>query len=317
MKHRIYALILGLMTLISCGGNPDAWDSNSQQSWYQSWTDLDPEKVDVFYLVSTEVISASDENGNISLQSQLMAEDVEAMRGEISWVENNMFFGRFNLIAPYYHQLTFNALTLPGGNDFEEAWHKVSEEVCDAFDYYMDHQNGGRPFIIAGFSQGAMLTLELLEHMSDRQYSGMIACYALGYRLSAEDLSHPHINAASGASDTGVVISFNSTMTREAIWPLVSADAVTCINPLNWKTDSTPASFEFDGTFNTVHVDQAANVLLVDTDTPSYYHSFYEKAPFFLDTGVDKDNLHHWDLLFYPGQIHDNALLRADSFVAD
>ena len=38
------------------------------------------------------------------------------------------------------------------------------------------------------------------------------------------------------------VISFNSVASRDAFWPLVNGGAVTCINPLNWKKDGTPAN---------------------------------------------------------------------------
>lgn len=302
-------LMAAAMALASCSQKQSEW--SDPQKWYQSPNGYDAGRIDVLYLVSTEVISATDENGDPCWRSRLIEEDLDAMKGEIAWVEQNMFYGDFNLIAPYYHQLTFKALTRGEDSTLEEKYNDVAEEVCDAFDYYMETLNGGRPFILAGFSQGAMLTLNLLEHMSNEQYSRMIACYTLGYRLSEEDLKSPHIKAATGEGDTGVVISFNSAQTREAIWPLVSADAAVCINPLNWKTDSTPSTFQFEGTTNTVRIDPETNVLLVDTDDPEYYHSFYELAPFFLEAGVDKDNLHHWDLMFYPRQIHDNALLRA------
>lgn len=338
---RIYlntvALILmsAAMLVCSCKGPQSDW--SNPESWYQPANKFDKDKIDVLYIVSTEVINATDSEGNICWQSQLTDADLDAINGEIAWVEKNMFNDDFNVISPLYHQLTFDALTqlprnaiqqqeeelnlfggqqeiLTSGTNLEDVYHNVVEEVCDAFDFYMEHQNGGRPFIIAGFSQGAMLALDLLVHMSDEQYERMIACYALGYRLSKEDLGVPHIKAATGEGDSGVVISFNSTQTVDAIWPLVGADAATCMNPLNWKTDSTPATFEFNGTTNTVHIDPETNVLIVDTDDPEYYYSFYEIAPFFLNAGVDKNNLHHWDLLFYASQIHDNALLRAKSF---
>lgn len=304
-------LMAAAMVFTSCCTNHSEW--SDPQSWYQSKNEFDAEKTDVLYLVSTEVISATDEKGNSCWRTRLTEEDMNAMKGEIAWVEKNMFSEEFNLISPYYHQLTFTTLVQDPGHNCKEEYRKVADEVCDAFDYYMEKQNRGRPFIIAGFSQGAMLTLDLLRHMSDEQYSRMIACYSIGYRLSAEDLKHPHIMAATGERDNRVVISFNSSLTREAIWPLVCADAAACINPVNWKTDSTPASFEFNETKNTVSIDPQTNVLLVSTDDPDYYHSFYDIAPFFLDAGVSRDNLHHWDLLFYPRQIHDNALLRTEN----
>lgn len=306
-------LAIASFTIVSCVQASSEWSEDS--NWYKSENGFDSDKIDVFYLVSTEVISATDSKGKTVPRTLLTEEDLGAIQGEIAWVEKNMFYDDFNLIAPYYHQMSFNALTQMQGSDFSDVYNKVAKEVCEAFDFYMENQNGGRPFIIAGFSQGAMLSLDLLSHMSDEQYSRMIACYTLGYRLSAEDLEDQHIKAATSEGDTGVVISFNSTQTREAIWPLVSADAATCINPINWKTDDTPASFEFNETANTVHIDPQTNVLLVDTDDPDYYRSFYDLAPFFISAGVKQDNLHHWDLLFYARQIHDNALLRAENAI--
>ena len=317
MLSKIRLAVIAMMSaFLVCGCTSrlpvSIWESEAM--WYEPANERDPENVDVLYLLSTEVLSARDENGDVSWRSQLAAEDKDAMRNELAWVETNIFSDGFNLAAPYYHQFTFDAISKLKGGEFSEVYSSVAKEVCDAFDYYMKNVNNGRRFILAGFSQGAMLCLDLLRHMSDEEYSSMVACYTIGYRLSESDLQHPHIKAAEGASDTGGVISFNSSLTREAIWPLVSEGAVTCINPVNWRTDSTPAEFHFDGTTNIVSVDPATHVLLVQTDKPEYFHDFYELAPFFLDAGVSRDNLHHWDLLFYSSQIHDNALVRADAF---
>ncbi len=267
--------------------------------------------MDFIYFVSTEVLDATDENGAEVWQSQLTAEDKTYIDQELRWVERNICSADFNLVAPYYHQFTFSAARQLDKNSFEGVYQNVASEACEAFDYYMKYMNDGRPYILAGFSQGAMLTLDILKHMNDEQYSRMIACYSIGYRLSAEDLKHPHINAAQGEDDRGVVISFTSSLSREAIWPMVSEGAAACINPVNWKTDSTPASFTYDGTNNTVHVDTLTHTLLVETDNPSYFHKYYESATFFGDAGVSKDNLHHWDLLFSNRWIHDNACTRA------
>lgn len=279
--------------------------------WYKAHEDYDANKIDVLYFVSTNVLSAKDSAGQVAWQSQLVAEDVTAIDAELNKVETAMFYDDFNFFAPYYHQYTFDAIWQLNAKSFDTVYNKVVREACDAFDYYMAHKNHGRPFILAGFSQGAMLILDVLKHMTDKQFSQMIACYMLGYRLTAQDLKHPHVKAATGETDRGVVISFNSTQTPEAIWPFVAQGAATCINPVNWRTDKTPATFTFRGTTNEVHVDPQTNVLLVTTDNPSYYYSYYDKATFYENAHVSRDNLHHWDLLFYLDQIHDNALKRA------
>lgn len=311
MKKCISILLAAALAVISCSRSASPWDA--ADSWYQPSSAFDAARTDVLYLVSTEVLSAYDQNGMHSFQSFLSPDDRAAITGEMAWIEQNMFYEDFNLIAPYYHQFTFDALTQADSAEFAQVYRRVADEACAAFDHYMEHVNGGRDFILAGFSQGAMLTIELLKHMSDEQFSRLVACYTIGYRLSEEDLKHPHIQAAAGENDRGVVISFNSSLTREAIWPMVSEGSATSINPVNWKTDSTPADFSFEGTTNSVHIDPETNVLLVETDSPEFYHSFYDAAGFFLDAGVSRDNLHHWDLLFYPRFIHDNAVVRAYS----
>lgn len=285
------------------------WDSDSL--WYQSINEYDTAKIDVLYFVSTEVLSAKDTAGQTLWQSRLVPEDLANIDAEIKWVGENMFFDDFNLCAPYYHQFTFEAICQLDEGQMAEVYNKVSDEACAAFDSYMNQRNHGRPFVLAGFSQGAMLTLDIVKHMTDQQLSQMIACYTIGYRLSAEDLKHPNIQAATGECDRGVVISFNSTQTIEAIWSRVADGAATCINPVNWSTDATPATFTFRGTTNEVHVDTVSNVLLVKTDNPSFYYHYYDKATFYKDAAVHPDNLHHWDLLFYSRMIHDNALKRA------
>lgn len=284
---------------------------HAETIWYQSELGRDTSKIDVLYYISTEVLSAKDSTGSVSWQSLLTPEDLKAMNGEVAWIERNMFNDHFNVSAPFYHQYTFDAIWQLKPKQFAKLYKKVAEEACEAFDYYMEHVNKGRPFILAGFSQGGAITLDILRHMTDEQYSRMIACYTLGYRLSKKDLKHRHIKAATGETDRGVVISFNSVQTTDAIWSHIAKDAAACINPINWRTDETPATFTFKETTNEVHVDKQSNVLIIKTDNPAFYHSYYDKAPFFLDAGVSRDNMHHWDLQFYSKQIHDNALKRA------
>lgn len=310
----VMALHLALVLLCACTGNKSTavsvWDNDSL--WYRSEAPYDSSKIDVIYYVSTEVLSAKDSLGNVAWQSQLVPTDLAAMQGEIAWIEQNEFYSDFNVIAPYYHQFTFDAIWQLDKQAFDAVYQKVAVEACEAFDYYMEHQNHGRPFILAGFSQGAMLMLDILKHMTDEQYSRMIACYMQGYRLSADDLKHPHVKAATGETDRGVAISFNSVQKPDAMWPLLAEGAAVTINPVNWKTDDTPAEFSFDGTTNTVHIDKDTNLLIVETDNPDYYHQYYEQATFYGDAGVKPDNLHHWDLLFYSRMIHDNALKRSN-----
>ena len=125
------------------------------------------------------------------------------------------------------------------------------DDMIAALDYYFDNYNEGRPFIIAGHSQGsALLKLALKNYFKDHSdyYERMVAAYLIGYSVTKDDLeTYPYLKFATGETDTGVIISYNTEGPKNAE---VNADNVVVlpnaisINPLNWKRDETyaPAS---------------------------------------------------------------------------
>ena len=284
-------------------GPASQWDSPDH--WYQTGQTISEDQVDVFYILSTDVASAHDADGQEIYHATLSAGERVAMDKDYSYVYRKIFGDSFNFYAPYYHQFTINAIFLPEA-EFQAQFKDVENEICEAFDYYMAHYNNGRRFILAGFSQGAMLSLTLLRHLTDEQYSRMVAAYVIGYRVSEEDLTHPHIRAAAGEDDLGVTISFNSVTDPDAIFPFVTDGAAVCINPLNWHTDSTPAELRFRDDTATVSVDPDHHVLVVkglDADK-------YPVSPLIQDI-CKKGNLHSYDIQFYTGSIRENARKRA------
>jgi hypothetical protein len=56
-------------------------------------------------------------------------------------------------------------------------------DIIAAFDYYIKNLNDGRPFILAGHSQGSIMILEILASYmkaNPEVYRRMIAAYAIG-----------------------------------------------------------------------------------------------------------------------------------------
>lgn len=309
MRNIIRIFALALFVNLTLALHAESYWSKTE-AWFPSIDSVCNDKVDVFYIVSTEVISAADKDGRKQYRSTLTPDDRKAFTGEMAYVRRHMFGSEFNYITPFYHQFTFEAIMLPD-SAYNAVFNDVSKEICDAFDYYMEHLNKGRRFIVAGFSQGAMLTLQLLRHMNDEQYERMVAAYSIGYRLSEADLQHRHINAANGCCDKQKTISFNTVMSNDAIWDLVGEGAATCINPVNWRTDATPASLIFQGDTLTLCVDTVTNMIIAKSQTPDTYRKWMDNVPVFAQAGAKRDNLHHWDLLFYCDCIHRNAILRA------
>lgn len=308
-KRTILSILL-LISLFSVKANtpPSYWESHN--AWHNFTSTADTQKVDVFYIVSTNVATATNKDGSKQYTAELNSQDRTYISAELEYARQKLFGNQFNFFAPYYHQFTFESISLPD-SAFNAVFTTVSNEVCDAFDHYMNHFNNGRKFIIAGFSQGAMMTLQLLRHMNDKQFSRMIAAYSIGYRLSPDDISHPHITPASNETDLQTTISFNTVMNNNAIWNAVGKDAATCINPINWQTDSTPASFVFGDDTLTIHIDTTTNMLIAQSQKPENYKQWMKRNPVFSQSGVSTENLHHWDILFYSEHIRRNAIQRS------
>ena len=134
--------------------------------------------------------------------------------------------------------------------------------------YYIKHLNNGRPFILAGFSQGAHALMEILKRMPDSVASRMVAAYPIGYKVTREDTAAcRHLRPALGATDTGVTINFNSVKSPECEIPVVSAGNIFCINPVNWRTDTLSTPFILYGRKKndtlTVSLDPESRLLLI------------------------------------------------------
>lgn len=299
--------LVGCKAKIASTEEVSVWADSTM--WFESGDSVSADKIDLFYLVSTDVMTTHDSLGNVLYQAVLNEEERAAIGAEFAYVKKHYSQGDYNFFAPYYHQFNFEAIVLPK-EDFAEVYVDVAAEVCQAFDYYMSHLNQGRPFALVGFSQGSMLILDVLKHMTDEQYSQMVGAYMMGYRLAAEDLIYPHIVAAQDETTRGVTVSYNSVMNLDAVWPLVSEGAVEAINPVNWKTDSTPAQFEFLGETLTVAMDEASHQLVVNVPDPTFYHE-WNSNPAFTMAKVHKDCLHHWDLLYYSDKIRENIKVRS------
>lgn len=86
-------------------------------------------------------------------------------------------------------------------------------DVYAALDYYFEHYNQGRPFILAGHSQGSMILKIVLQDyfLEHGEYlERMVAAYVLGYSITTDNLkANPSLRFAEGADDTGVIVSWD------------------------------------------------------------------------------------------------------------
>ncbi len=195
--------------------------------------------VDLF-LVAPTVEMGRAGNYNMSLdQAEIKANFLGALN-----MEQGIFSDVCRMYAPYYRQAALTVYELEEAQA-EEYFAIAYNDVRDAFLYYMEYENDGRPFILAGFSQGADMCLRLMKDLfEDGAYEDqLVAVYALGWRLTEEEVEqYPQIRPATGETDTGTVICFDAeTVETENTLVVPSGVKTLAINPLNWRTDATMA----------------------------------------------------------------------------
>ena len=209
--------------------------------------------VDTFYIYATEYIMGSLEDG---APEYATLDNDEMIKGaESEYIGHaTAYADSTNVFMPYYRQAGMPVM--------KKAWKETGDceaaitgmpydDITAALDYYFENYNEGRPFIIAGHSQGSCMTKLLLKkYFKDHPeyYDRMVAAYVIGYSVTKDDLeANPHLKFATGETDTGVIISYNTEGPKNAEEKAETAvllpNAIS-INPLNWKLDETyaPAS---------------------------------------------------------------------------
>jgi hypothetical protein len=195
--------------------------------------------VDVFFLYPTGY-NASDASVSDLSNSAMVQMATVSLIGQAS-----VFSKSCNIYMPKYRQLSINAL-LTYGNE-ENMIYMASFDLYNALDYYFENINNGRPFIIAGHSQGSVWASVILQDYMKKHpeyLKRMVAAYVIGYSITKDYLKrNTHLKFATGATDTGVIISYNTEgVGNKNAYNMVVEKGAVSINPINWKTDGTKAS---------------------------------------------------------------------------
>lgn len=213
-------------------------DYSDSENWV-CWEEGTDRQADLFFLCPTVDLG---ETGNYN--AAVTGEDFRnSFTGSVN-MELGIYQDCCTVYAPYYQQVTFPVYEMDG-EEAQPYFQTAYEDVRAAFLYYNQHCDPSRPLILAGFSQGADMALRLMEEFfSQEEYaSRLVAAYVIGWRVTEEAFAqYPHLSMAQCADDTGVIVTFTAESEDITDSLLVPEGTKTCaINPLNWKTDSTPA----------------------------------------------------------------------------
>lgn len=316
-------LILSGLTFLSCHRNktvePARIDYSDTTYWYSCGDES--HEADVFYVYPTVSGISFTDNGNSWFADITLPEVREEANGNQRF--NKMLYGEYNFYAPYYRQMIFEAYSQPDDTLAKLAAFAFND-VNDAFQYYMAHDNHGRPFFLMGHSQGSQMLIELLKHgMTEEQRGQMVAAYCIGYHVTAEELKE-YPEALKPATDSlmqGLVL-FNSVTDTTAI-SRVSYGDVVGINPTTWtmSTDTVPAEFHLGmAKYN----DNRDSVIIVPCPTRTYlYH--HTTVCFDLDPDMvfipayeemfPHGNLHFADSWLFGGNVVENMRCRLRNYL--
>ncbi len=288
-----------------------------------NWATLENDRnkpIDIFYVAPT--VGPKENKQNMSLDD---AEKRARFLGTINMVRG-VFENTGRIYAPYYRQAGLGAYYM-SAEENKPCFDLAYRDVLKAFKYYMKHYNNDRPLIIGGFSQGAQHSIRLIKkYASDSKFrKQFVAGYTIGWRLTDDEIRHhKHLKPAQGETDTGVIIVYNTESQNVDETFIVPKNSKShCINPLNWRTDSSAADrnlnlgacfTDFSGNilmelpeFTGASIDDKRGVLkLIDIQTDKYPKSY-------LPDGI----YHRYDYSLFYRNIQQNVAKRAEAFLAE
>jgi hypothetical protein len=267
--------------------------------------------------------------------------DAGMMEGaQVAFTRQATAFRTFaNIYAPYYRQVdaTYQLGLLPAQQDKIIRGAPGIDGIA-AFKYFIKHYDRGRPFILAGHSQGsAVLKYLLSDYMKAHPAvcKRMIAAYVVGQSITPTYLAqNPHLKFAKGANDTGVIVSWNTeAATVDGTNPVILPHGI-AINPITWTRGQTVASaaqnlgsielnpatggtpvLNANGTIERVmnladaRVNKTKGVVICSTVDAT-------QPPYFRPGGFPQGVLHTFDYPLYFFDIRANAANRARHFFA-
>lgn len=225
----------------------------------ENWAILDNDtpafysQYDLIYLYPSQEEKC--ENGYLNWISGNVGKEV---RNYARLAVSQQFGPRVRVFSPFVPLLGFNDYDAiikefkDGGRaDFD--FYKTKLEVpidymVEALNYYFDHYHADDiPVVLYGQGQGGLVLYEAMKRCRKvRPDKGFVAGYFFGIpgvtrEKLKDDLGGRGIKAAKKRDDVGVVVICNTRAPGEALEHTLAMPNGVVINPLNWRTDATPA----------------------------------------------------------------------------
>ena len=194
---------------------------------------------DVFFLHPTTFTNQQDTGWNAGINDAT----INAKTDYSPMLYQASVFNEYRLFAPRYRQANLRAYYTTDTARALEAFELAYQDIKTAFQYYLAHNNNGRPIIIASHSQGSTHAQRLLkEFFEDKPLSAqLVAAYVIGMRIPKNYFTG--LYPCTDSTQTGCFVGWRTfKIAYEPAFVIKEAGDCYVTNPLTWTTDETYAS---------------------------------------------------------------------------
>lgn len=191
------------------------------------------QSVDVFFLHPTTLTDQEDVRWNADFEDAKL----NAKTDYSSILYQASTFNEYRVFAPRYRQAHIRSYYTVDTASALQAFDKAYGDIRQAFRYYLNNYNQGRPIIIASHSQGSTHAIRLLKEFFDQQplQQQLVAAWTIGMYIPMNYFTS--IPLCQNASQTGCYCAWR-TFKRNYIPENVQKESIpgSVTNPLTWTT---------------------------------------------------------------------------------
>lgn len=261
-----YLLLYSLLAMISCSSNksilvsqptsntPDYNDLNYWASHpaKKDFADLVPKDdhedikpspdIDIFFVHPTTYTGKKIEG---RMNALLTDEKLNQQTDKSTIQFQASIFNRVgNVYAPRYRQAHLSTFYSKDRKAAKEVFDLAYSDVATAFDYYIQFENKGKPFIIASHSQGTVHASRLIRDKIDGKtlQKQLVTAYLVG--MPVKKNAFENITPCQSPTETGCFTSWRAFQTDYIPDNALIGDSLVVQNPITWTTDEAYAPKE-------------------------------------------------------------------------
>ena len=309
--------------------HPASPDYRRRADWAEWRSGNSSARVDVFFVQPTTYIS---KHWNQEL------DDVKTdawTRASVAMRQIGAFAACCRVYSPRYRQASSRAFTEMAG-DGAKAYDLAYQDVRSAFSYYLAHENGGRPFVLVGHSQGALHVMRLLrEEVDGRPIGGrLVVAYApgIGVPVGTFGTDLKSVVACDTPKRTGCVASWNSFLGDADVTGYVAhaaqgwvaahgngkGAALLCVNPLTFdiRRPAADAASNDGGIVVPTRLDGPAGAVVAGAAGARCDGGVLRVTTAYAVEPLPGGSLHFYDIPLFWGNLRANVAVRIAAFWA-